>query len=280
MGPTVVIMFKAYFDDSSSDENDRILVLAGCVQSCKVWADFSISWEAALIRTPSIKYLHMRGARKLVGEFSRWKAENRDDKIRFLATVAESFRPWTIGAWVSRKEHASIMKPIAPAMINHAYFPLFYAVILKLAHWHEDMGIKMPVEYVFDDQGKLGDDAALWHRHIKSWQPPHVAALMGGTPRFEHDEWILPLQVADMLAWHLRRRKERPQEKLSTLPTSPLENLTYAEIHITEEWLAKASDQMKQVPNVELVQSTAKRIKKDEIRDVVRAMPTNREYER
>jgi hypothetical protein len=276
----VMVMFKAYFDDSCSDGDNKILVLAGCVQSYKVWADFSISWEAALVRTPSIRHFHMRDARHLEGEFKRWKAKDRDEKIHFLATVVETFRPWTIVAWVSRKEHDTIVKPIAPSMINHAYFDLFYAVILKLAHWHEDMGIKLPVEYVFDEQGKLGDDAAIWHRHIKSWQAAEVAALMGGTPKFENDEWVLPLQAADMLAWHVRRRKEKPHEELSALATAPLENLTYAEIHITRDWLVKVAEQMKQVPNVELVQSNAKKINKNEIRDVIRAMPTKQEYER
>jgi hypothetical protein len=83
-----------------------------------------------------------------------------------------------------------------------------------------------------------------------------------------------------MLAWHVRRRKEKPHEELSALATAPLENLTYAEIHITRDWLVKVAEQMKQVPNVELVQSNAKKINKNEIRDVIRAMPTKQEYER
>jgi hypothetical protein len=273
-------MFKAYFDDSCSDKGDRILVLAGCVQSCKVWADFGIAWEAALARRPSIKYLHMREARKLEGEFHRWKAADRDEKIRLLASLVGTFSPWTIGVWVSRAEHDAIVKPIAPSMIRHAYMFLFWAVILKLSHWHQDMGIKLPVEYVFDEQGVIGDDAAIWHRHIKSWQPPEVAALMGGTPRFENDKMVLPLQAADMLAWHVRRRKERPHEDLSKLATAPLENLTYAESHLSKGWLTFMAEQMKQVPNAELVQHKAKNLNKDEIREVVSTMPTKQEYER
>lgn len=276
----IMVMFKAYFDDSCGDEENRILVLAGCVQSYKVWADFSLAWEAALAQSPGIKHFHMREARKLVGEFDRWKAEDRDNKIRFLASIIENFRPWTIAVWVSRKEHDAIVKPISPYMISHAYVSLFWAVILKLAHWHQLKGIRLPVEYVFDEQGSMGEDAAIWHRHIKSWQPPEIKALIGGTPKFENDEWVLPLQAADMLAWHIRRRKEKPDEDLSTLATAALENLDYAEIQLGEDRLTTMAEKMKEVPHVGSVQQKPSRVDKEELRDIIRAMPTKEDYER
>jgi len=275
-----MVMFKAYFDDSGSEEESKILVLSGCVQSYKVWADFSISWEAALVRPPSIRHFHMREARMLQGEFLRWRGKDRDEKVSFLATVLKTYDPWTLTVWLSRKEHYQIVKPIAPYMLHHPYVYLFYAAILKLAHLHEHMGIKLPVEYVFDYQGVVGEDAALWHRHIKSWQPPEVAALMGGTPKFEDDKVVLPLQAADMVAWHIRRRKERPGEDYRKLPTAPLENLTRSEVHITQDYLTYIAEQMKQVPNVELVQHKATKLNKEELRNVIRTMPTQDERER
>jgi len=275
-----MVMFKAYFDDSCGDEESKILVLAGCVQSYRVWAHFSFAWEAALAQPPSIKHFHMREARKLVGEFNRWKGEDRDNKIRFLASIIENFRPWTIAVWVSRKEHDAIVGPISPFMIRHAYISLFWGVILKLAHWHQHRGIKLPVEYVFDEQGSIGEDAAIWHRHIKSWQPPEIKVLIGGTPKFENDEWVLPLQAADMLAWHVRRRKERPDENLSTLATAALENLDYAEIQLTEDRLTMMAEQIKEVPRVESVQEKPPKFNKEELRNIIRTMPTREEYER
>jgi hypothetical protein len=86
----VMVMFKAYFDDSASDEESRTLLLAGCVQKYSIWANFSVGWEAVLAENPSIKYFHMREARKLEGEFARWKAKDRDAKIKRLAEVAAS----------------------------------------------------------------------------------------------------------------------------------------------------------------------------------------------
>lgn len=270
----LMVMFKAYFDDSCSDQDQKTLVLAGCVQRYNVWADFSLSWEAALINSPGIRYLHMREARSLTGEFHGWKAEERDRKIYHLARIIEAFQPWAITVSVSRKEHDAVLKPNTPYMVRHAYFTLFYTVILKLAHWHLGMGMTSPVEYVFDEQGEIGEDAALWHRHIKSWQTPELAAQIGGTPKFEDDKKVLPLQAADMLAWHVRRRKERPDEKRSKWPTAPLETLLYGETQITQDWLIKIAESTRQVPNFELVVGKQTRKQKNEIRDLIRVMPT------
>jgi hypothetical protein len=155
----VAVMFKAYFDDSGSEEGGKTLLLAGCVQKYSVWANFSLGWEAGLAQSPSIKYFHMREARKLEGEFSGWKAKDRDAKIRHLAEIAASYDPWTITAWISRAEHDAILKPIAPFMIRQPYMDLFYAVILKLAQWHHVDGVTLPVDYVFDEQGVIGTEA-------------------------------------------------------------------------------------------------------------------------
>lgn len=77
-------MFKAYFDDSCSDESEKVLLLGGCIQSQAAWADFSIRWEAALTQSPSIRYLHMREARGLQGEFAGWNVIDRDQKLLTL----------------------------------------------------------------------------------------------------------------------------------------------------------------------------------------------------
>lgn len=265
-------MFKAYFDDSSSDEGSQTLLLAGCVQKYSVWADFSIAWEAALVEEPSIKYFHMREARKLVGQFARWKAAARNAKIKRLATLVARYEPWTITAWVSRKEHDAILRPITPFLLQQPYFSVFYAVIIKLAHWHYDLGVTLPVDYIFDDQGAVGAEAVLWYEQIRQWQKPEFAALMGSVPKFEDDEAVLPLQAADILAWHIRRHKDNPGEDDSKWPTAPLNGLLRAEVEITKDMLVHMAEQMKQVPGIETVQQRPKKYKKSEMYKTLQAL--------
>lgn len=261
----VMVMFKAYFDDSGSDEGNKTLLLAGCVQRYSVWANFSIEWEAVLATEPSIRYFHMREARKLEGEFAHWKAKNRDAKIRRLAELAANYRPWTITAWISRKEHDAILRPIAPFLLRQPYLSVFYAVIITLARWHYDDGVTLPVDYVFDDQGAVGAEAVLWYDQIKKWQKPEIAALMGSVPKFENDKQVLPLQAADMLAWHIRRHKDHPQEDHLKWPTSPLSRLLHAEVEVTKDLLVTMAEQMKRIPGVENIQQKPKKYKKSEM---------------
>jgi len=164
-------------------------------------------------------------------------------------------------------------------MLRHPYLSTFYAVIIKLAQWHHDIGITAPVEYVFDDQGAVGEDAVIWYKHIKIGQRPEVANLMGGTPRFENDQLVLPLQAADMLAWHVRRRKDYPREDESRWPTVPLADLTYAEVHLSKELLISVAEQMKQVPGIEQVQHKPRKYSRRKFHEIVRSSPPQHKNE-
>jgi hypothetical protein len=269
----VMVMFKAYFDDSYGDEESKTLLLAGCVQKYSAWANFSLGWEAGLAACPSIRYFHMREARKLEGEFAGWKATDRDEKIRRLAEIAASYKPWTIIAWISRAQHAAILKPISPFMLRQPYLALFYTVILKLAEWHHEDGVTLPVDYVFDEQGVIGVEAAIWYEHIKAWQKPEIAELMGSTPKFENDKLVLPLQAADMLAWHLRREKDHPGEDSSEWPTAPVIGLLHAEVHLTKDFLIDTAEKMKKVPGVEFARAKLTRKQRNEFQRGIRSTP-------
>jgi len=266
----VLVMLKAYFDDSCGDEGSRILLLAGCVHRYSVWADFSIGWEAALAASPSIRYFHMREARNLTGEFLRWKGRDRDAKIRMLADVVRSYEPWVVFAWISRAEHDAVLKPVAPHVLRQAYFLLFYAVIVKLAHWHHAMGVTLPVDFVFDEQGATGNQAAMWYRYIKNLEKPEIAALFGSSPTFQDDKVVLPLQAADMVAWHLRRRKDRPDEDYLNWATAPLSKLLFGEINLPKNALVNTANEMLKVPGLSLVQGKPDKEFKKALQEILR----------
>ena len=263
-------MLKAYFDDSCGDEGSKTTLLAGCVHRYNEWANFSMSWEAALASSPSIRYLHMREARSLSGEFARWKACYRDAKVRSLASVIRDYEPWVIVAWMSRSEHDAVLKPVSPYVIRQAYFLLFHAVIVKLAHWHHAMGVTLPVDFVFDNQGTTGDQAAKWYWHIKSLEKPEVAALLSSSLVFQDDKLIVPLQAAYMVAWHHRRRKDRPNENEAKWPTAPLSGLLRGEINIPKAALQVTAEQMKKVPGLSLVQDKPDKKFKAALEEILR----------
>lgn len=245
-------MFKAFVDDSASDEGERTLLLAGLVQRASVWSAFSDEWEEELNRRPRIDHLHMVEAESLRGQFEGWGDEQRNRKLASLANVLCKYDPWFLECRVSRKLVQEITEPVVPHDLRGPYFPCFYGVILKLAHWHLSMGNTLPIDFVFDEQGPIGAEAVFWYEVIKSLQPEPLRNLLGSTPTFSDDKKVLPLQAADFLAWHLRRRTEERNQHEKREVMQIFLGLLHAEVVITEEVLRREAKQMAAVPGIGL----------------------------
>jgi len=56
------------------------------------------------------------------------------------------------------------------------------------------------VEWVFDVQGKIGDEANKWYDFIRDEVSPAVRQRLGSKPIFRHDKSVLPLKAADLYA--------------------------------------------------------------------------------
>jgi len=247
----IAVMYQAFSDDSSSGEGGKTLLLAACVQRYQVWANFAFDWELALALPPSINYFKMREARLLIKEFAGWKASDRDRKIKSLTSVIMAFRPKIICAYVSRALFNETVGKVVPYALRHPYTLIFYPLIIKLAEWQHSAGITLPTDFVFDEQGDVGAETVLWYEYMKYLQPPHLQALMGSTPIFRDDKRILPLQAADLIAWHKRRIIDNPTENISRWPTAPIEELSYAQTWLTKQHLVNMEADMAQVPLVE-----------------------------
>lgn len=255
-------MFRAFVDDSASEEGDKILVLAAWVQRAPVWSVFSDDWQEELKKPPAIEYLHMVEAESLRGQFEGWSETQRNLKVVALARVIAKHDPWFLESRVSRNKVKEVSEPVVPYDLRGPYFPLFYAVILKLAHWHLLMGYTEPIDFVFDEQGLIGAEAVFWYEHIKSLQPEPVRNLLGGNPQFLDDKKVMPLQAADQLAWHLRRWTEERNRNERREVTQIFWQLLHAEVTITEEVLRQEAAQMAATPGVHLTRGKKGSIKR------------------
>ena len=157
-----VAPFKAYIDDSSSAEDDQILLLAGYAQTAPVWAAFSDDWDRVLKQPPAIEYCHMTEAESLKEQFLGWSERERNRKLAKLANVIVKHDPWSIECFVSRKQYEEILEPVISYDLRGPYFPCFYGTIVSLALHHAHLGITLPTDFIFDQQGKIGTEAVLW----------------------------------------------------------------------------------------------------------------------
>lgn len=195
-------MLEVYVDDSASDSRfDKRLLLAGYMQSSDAWKSITKDWMAELSRPPALTSLHMTTS------FQGWSEEAREAKIDSLVAVLAKYRPLSIECNISRKVHAEELRDRAPHDLRHPYFPCFVGILNGVARTVQEESLDGPVELVFDEQGKVGADAALWYEPLKQVDPT-IANVLGGPPRFANDDEVVPLQMADMLAWYVRRAGE------------------------------------------------------------------------
>lgn len=257
----LMISLHAFVDDSASDIGDRRLFLAAYVNSAASWIEFGHDWRVALAEPRGIAYLKMAEAQNLSGQFKGWSVAERDAKILRLVRVIATHRPWSIHCSVSRSDYARIVAPVAPYPLKQPYFSCFWGVIQTSADYHlrleherpADIYPIPPLEYVFDEQGGIGTDAALWYAWLKQSREPAVAALMGDQPIFGDDKEMVALQAADMLAWHLRRRHERGPD--APLPILDLLVGDGAFREIDTATLNRWARQFRRVPGVAGVQT-------------------------
>lgn len=245
---------QAFVDDSVSQVDGRNLVLAGYVHAAEKWLHFSDDWKRTLDSKPRIDYFRMVEAQNLNGQFRNWVACDRDAKVESLGKVIYDHNPWSFECSVSQEAFDRIVKPVAPYDLKNPYMVCFYGAIVTLARYHEEYGVTTPVDFTFDEQGPLGPFVVFWYEWIKEWQDPKISALLGITPVFQDDKKVLPLQAADLLAWHLRRRKES-RHALESRPIMDYIFGNHVEANITEDVLQLLAQRMSAVPGVKEVQA-------------------------
>jgi hypothetical protein len=72
-----------------------------------------------------------------------------------------------------------------------------------------------PVDFIFDDQGIAGLKCLDWYGALREKVGEPHRTMIANTPMFKNDRLLNPLQAADMLAWHIRRQHQFPDEDRS-----------------------------------------------------------------
>ena len=244
-----MFIFRAVTDDSAAESGDRRLFLAGYLLPAEVWAEFSEAWDRELRRKPSINYLKMAEAQNLRGQFRHWKVEQKDKKLRRLADVIRRYNPASYEFSVSRTAFENIYKPCAPYGLGKPHFVGTFAIVGMVTKFIADTGLPdIKIEFIFDRQDGVSSDIRLVFDYMSENLSDAQQRLIKSDPAFEDDMDFLPLQAADMLAWHLRREHE--YEILQ--PTSPIMEKLRGELHyitrLEPEMLARWAKHHRSLP--------------------------------
>ena len=187
---------KAFIDDSMAD--NEVLVMAGYIADLTRWQSFSVEWN------------------ELLGMRPRWDRF----KMTEIASSHDAIR-WERAGWFYRvvERHAQAFVACAVEIeglrrvvrelelgrqFNNPYQFGLYAVCDATMQFQQELGITEPIDFVFDERGEKGQVREAWPLYTQT-VPTEFAKRMGREPRFEDDAEHLPLQAADLLAWHVRK---------------------------------------------------------------------------
>lgn len=246
-----MVVLQAIVDDSASDTGDRRLFLAGYLARADVWAAFSDLWSQALAAPPAIKYLKMREAQNLSGEFRGWTQEARDLKIARLIRVINNFEPMSFEFSVSREQFDRLVKPASPHGLGSAHFSCTFGIVSAVSRFVAEAPETAPIDFIFDEQSGVSEDITLLFSYMKESLPKSARQLITGTPIFRDDKAFLPIQAADMLVWHLRREHERFGERGKLDGANLLRSREHLCSELPEQILLRWADHYKKMPGAE-----------------------------
>jgi len=143
-------------------------------------------------------------ANSLKGQFDGWTPEERDQKLAELVNIIQSHVMFAVRAAVLWEVYQDVQSQY-PESVIEPYAHLFH-IVMGLAVKHV-MALPHPetVEFIFDEQGKLGKQARESYEYTKLWMSPEHLAYVGYEPQHRSEQEFLPLQAADMYAWQNRR---------------------------------------------------------------------------
>jgi hypothetical protein len=195
-------------DDSGSDKGDRRLFMAGFVSTAENWALFSDAWAAELRAGKPINYLKMREANSRDGEFCGWTQGEVREKLARLKALVDYFAPMSFHNSMSRSADWEAFRAIAPRGLGNAHFSCTFGIVSSVCRFAASHKHPSKIEFIFDTQAEIEDEVDLFFEYMAESIPKEARALIARKPRYEDDKTFAPLQAADMLAWHLRRRHE------------------------------------------------------------------------
>jgi len=212
-------MFRAFFDESGlNPHEDKVLVMAGFLGRAAVWAEASDAWNACLHESPRIEYFSHREAQSLTKEFRGWPRQRADDKVLALAGVITKFDLRGFCAGVPYGVLSSRERRISRKVMGARFYDWgFLAAVKAVLQYMRKVQPGEQVDFMFDERTELTACIAEYHELKQNAQPDDELTRCAGRCDSGTDKEVLPLQMADLLAW------ECSAVAKTELPTDPFD---------------------------------------------------------
>jgi hypothetical protein len=193
------------FIDDSGKNDPPVFVLGGVIARQESLPLFAREWAEVLARAPAVPHFKMKDANGRRGAFKGMSIADRDAKLTALAEVVRKHVLATVAVTVRHEDYQRIYEGQMMRWMDRPYQMLFHLVITTAYKLRNELGLSDRASFVFDRQ--LEHEAALRESFaaMKKNMLPELAGFLASDPRHADDKDELPLQAADMIAWHVRR---------------------------------------------------------------------------
>ena len=207
---------QVYVDDSGKND-PPVFVLAGFVASAEAWGEFSDEWRVSLLRSPLLEDFKMKDANARRGSFKGFSPGARDDRLLDLAEIIERHIEFGVSIAIPHAAYDRVFRGKIMQTFDTPYILAFYLIQVVTHKYLQAMGSRNEVDLIFDRQLDREDEILASHHMTLDGLPDEVLMRFPTRPVFMDDKQALPLQAADLLAWHIRRSWRDGHDKLPQL---------------------------------------------------------------
>ncbi|MDJ0642541.1 MAG: DUF3800 domain-containing protein [Erythrobacter sp.] len=219
LGSRNLLALQFYIDDSGKND-PPVFVLAGFVASVERWLEFSAAWSSALEESPSIAHFKMVEANRRKGEFAGISKNDRDKKLRRLAEIVRDHVEFGISIAIPHADYKRVFENQLMKSYDTPYVLAHNLMMNRVDKVLNEIGNADEVDVIFDRQ--LDREQIITRSYALLEKQPNYPGRkrFPTSPVFADDKRALPLQAADMLAWHIRRSYRDGIDRLRGLSTA------------------------------------------------------------
>lgn len=208
--------FQLYVDDSGKND-PPIFVLAGFLATHEAWSEFAVEWQEALAGPPELSYFKMKEANRCNGAFKGFTKQQRDERLVQLAKIVQKHVEFGISIGIPHAIYNKVFRGRMMETFDTPYTLAFYLIQGSVHKYLLKAGNRDVVDLVFDRQLDRENQILASHHITVDGMPSQILERFPRAPEFMDDKQALPLQAADLLAWHIRRSWKDGRDKLPTL---------------------------------------------------------------
>ena len=197
-------MLQVWIDDSGTDQAPG-LVLGGYVGRVQYWEAFADDWQDLLQnKKPVLEYIKGEEAHHRRRQFKEWTEVERDSRVLAFISLINKYRLTPVRSVIRHDDFNAVMAMKRGPFKTPEYYALaaLFTHIISAAHLSRQ---RERLEFFFDVDVVKKSELKAAYSTLMRILPPNISDLIEGEPTFRDDKHFMPLQAADLYAWHVRR---------------------------------------------------------------------------